>query len=60
MKIRDVEPGKEVEITRGPAKGRKVRVIAKGNGNRVAIHDGKDGQTVQGDLEVKEKGGWFW
>jgi ribosomal protein L24 len=55
MRIRDTNPGDTVIITEGPAKGREVKIIAKGNGNLVAVHGGGQGQTVRGDLKVKPK-----
>src|SRR5690606_32967271 len=55
MRIKDANPGDTVTITEGPAKGREVKIIAKGNGKLVAVHGGGQGQTVRGDLKVKPK-----
>lgn len=52
MKITDKTPGEKVTIAEGPAQGREVRLIMK-TPNFAVIHDGSDGQTVRGDLEVE-------
>jgi hypothetical protein len=55
MRIKDANPGDTVTITEGPAKGREVKIIAKGTGKIVGVHGQGQGQTVRGDLKVKPK-----
>lgn len=55
MRIKDASPGDTVIITEGPAKGREVKIIAKGTGKIVGVHGQGQGQTVRGDLKVKPK-----
>lgn len=52
VKIRDVKPGTTVTIKEGPAKGRKIRIVAKGS-DRVAVTGQGQDQVVRGDLEVE-------
>src|SRR5690606_20506217 len=55
MRIKDANPGDTVTITEGPAKGREVKIIAKGNGRLVAVHGGGQGQTVRRTTKLKPK-----
>jgi hypothetical protein len=58
MKIRDAKPGEIVTIAEGPAKGRRIRIVAKSvsQPGKVGVRgadDNGDWQAVRGDLEVK-------
>lgn len=54
--IRNVSPGTIVTIAEGPARGRRVKVVAVGKGKVVGVtgvEKGEHGsQTVRGSLKV--------
>lgn len=53
MKISDAKPGDTVIVKEGPAKGRVLRVVAKGDTTVAVSGLTKGSSVVRGDLEVE-------